>query len=346
MRLTCGPVILAFILIAAFAPTLLSAREKVDVITLEGGDRVTGEIKRLDFGKLAVSTDHMGTVEIQWVGVESIDSPQLFEVEDQSGAKYYGVLTVADEDGWFAVIGDHGFESMPLDRVVRIAQIEESRWKRWRGYVDLGYSFTSANSATDASFQSEASYRSERFVWRTTASSTVSDRQDAPTHVFGSLSTGYERFFRGRWFWVANVGATRNTELDLERRVSAGGGFGRYLVQSSRSQLKAAIGLAGNRETYVDGNEGKWTAEGILSASYDLFLFEGRETSFSFSAAVFPSLNTGGRYRMEVSSALRRKLIRDFTLAISVDNSYDSKPPSETAEKNDLRLRTTLGWSF
>ncbi len=40
--------------------------EKTDVIYLQNGDRITGEINSLFRGKLAFETDHMGTVFIEW----------------------------------------------------------------------------------------------------------------------------------------------------------------------------------------------------------------------------------------------------------------------------------------
>ena len=57
------------------------ARDKKDVIVLRNGDRITGEIKKLEYGVLQLSTDDMGTVNIEWDGVVSISSPYEFDVE-------------------------------------------------------------------------------------------------------------------------------------------------------------------------------------------------------------------------------------------------------------------------
>ena len=40
--------------------------QKTDIVILENGDRITGEIKRLEAGLLNFSTDTMGTVNIEW----------------------------------------------------------------------------------------------------------------------------------------------------------------------------------------------------------------------------------------------------------------------------------------
>lgn len=41
------------------------ARAKTDIVSLANGDRVTGEIKLIEHGKLRISTDSMGDVLIE-----------------------------------------------------------------------------------------------------------------------------------------------------------------------------------------------------------------------------------------------------------------------------------------
>jgi hypothetical protein len=41
------------------------ARDKSDTVWLTNGDRVTGEIRQLEHGKLRMSTDSMGTISIE-----------------------------------------------------------------------------------------------------------------------------------------------------------------------------------------------------------------------------------------------------------------------------------------
>ena len=56
----------------------LSAREKSDAIVMRNGDRLTCEIKGLDFDILSVSLDYAsGPVSINWGKVDHIESKQL-----------------------------------------------------------------------------------------------------------------------------------------------------------------------------------------------------------------------------------------------------------------------------
>ena len=141
-------------------------------------------------------------------------------------------------------------------------------------------------------------------------------------------------------------------KLQLDFRFSLGAGVGRYLVQTNRSQFGLSGGLAGNREHYSETeaktkvDRSAWTAEAVLDATYEFFLFGDHETRLSTSLTVLPNISDWGRYRIEVSSTFRREFFNDFTLGVSFFDTYDSDPPVEGAEKNDIRIQTTLGWTF
>ncbi len=64
------------------------------------------------------------------------------------------------------------------------------------------------------------------------------------------------------------------------------------------------------------------------------------------SLAVLPSLSDSGRVRVEFRSRLRREIVKDFFLSLSLYDSYDSDPPVIGVERNDWGLTSSLGWSF
>src|SRR3954470_18479509 len=83
----------ALILLAAGLPA--AAADKVDVVQLRNGDRLTCEIKRLDRSILAISTDPVGSVSVHWGDVANLVSPRSFDVQVASGLHYYGSLVPA-----------------------------------------------------------------------------------------------------------------------------------------------------------------------------------------------------------------------------------------------------------
>jgi hypothetical protein len=60
----------------------------------------------------------------------------------------------------------------------------------------------------------------------------------------------------------------------------------------------------------------------------------------------FPSLSTAGRVRLEFDSKLRIEIFKDFYWSLNLYNSFDSEPPTATANRNDFGVTTSLGWKF
>jgi hypothetical protein len=341
---SCRATAVAVMLIMASHPAL--ARDRTDVIVLTNGNRVTGEIKQLVQGRLQVKTSLMGTVQIDWVGVSTIESSQLFEVEDESGRKYVGTVAAGERGALSLITGPDGETRLEQDRIVRITQLEQRFRSRWSGHVDVGFNFVSASSATNLTVDAEATYRSKQVTSSQTLSSTYSDRDDADRTARSSFTSSYQRSLGGNSFWIGFAQLENNEELDLDLRTTLGGGVGRYLKRSSRSELTVLGALGGNREEYREQGAGSWNSELILRSGYDLFLFGGHETRISTSLSVLPSLSSWGRYRIELNASFRRELVHDLSLTLSMYGSYDSDPPSEDAVSNDWGTTTSLGWSF
>ncbi|MCP4902802.1 MAG: DUF481 domain-containing protein [bacterium] len=333
------------------------AREKIDVITLHSGDRLTGEIKDLDLGVLSVKTDHMGTVAIEWVAVKMVETEQLFEVTEIDGERYFGAIGPAADGRDFQIESPDDVFVLTHDEIVRVAQIEEGWTDRWNGFVDFGAYFASANTQNDVSLSMEASYRSEKFSLKNTLSGSINDRDDTEKTSRGTLASTYRRSIRRNRFWYSELAFTRNQELNLDLRATVSGGLGRYVLQTPRSQFSVSAGISALRESYYDlpieplsetpseKELSEWSSEAVFSADYNLFIFTGRETSLTASLSFMPSLTVRDRYRVEFSSSFRRKLVRDFTISLTLEESYDSQPP-QGAESSDTRIRTSLGWSF
>ncbi len=90
-RLTIAVVVLWMVLF--FFDTVWA--QKTDIVVLKNGDRITGEVIVVKFGKLKYSTDDVGTIFIEWDKVIFLKSKSHYEVEAEAGDKYFG--TVARE---------------------------------------------------------------------------------------------------------------------------------------------------------------------------------------------------------------------------------------------------------
>jgi len=60
---------------------------------MTNGDRLTCEIKRLEYGQLHVKTEYaLGTVVLDWEKIERVESSQRFVVETANGDYHTGLL--------------------------------------------------------------------------------------------------------------------------------------------------------------------------------------------------------------------------------------------------------------
>ncbi len=89
------------LLVALLPATTKAAR--TDVVVLENGDRITGEIKTLRRGRVEFKTDKAGTILIEWDIVAELTSDLFFEVLDKRGTRLFGALLAPDRAGVLTV---------------------------------------------------------------------------------------------------------------------------------------------------------------------------------------------------------------------------------------------------
>ncbi|MEE8161496.1 MAG: DUF481 domain-containing protein [Acidobacteriota bacterium] len=325
------------------AGTALWGRDKTDVVLLKNGDRLTGEVKGLLRGKLSLSTDSMGTVQIKWPGVQSVTSQYVFEVEAETGLRVFGSLRPAVEER-VEIVGEESGATLQLPSVVHMTPLESGFLGRLEGYLDLGFSFMRANRALQWTLGSEVSSHSRKRMIRATLSSNLNSRQDLESTSRNVLDLEFTRFFADRWLGSVLAQFTQNEELGLDLRSLFGGGVGRHLIQSNRSTLNATGGAVLTRERFT--GPGRTNAEAYGSADLQIVSFMGAGTDLSTRFTIFPSLSDWGRVRMDMEGRFRAKFFKNFTWTASVFDNFDSDPPSEGAETNDFGVTTSLGWSF
>jgi hypothetical protein len=316
----------------------------VDLVVLRNGDRLHGEIKSLQFGRLELSTTAMGLVYVEWDKVVGLVSASYFEVETSDGARHYGTFPAADP-GTLTVALENQQAALLLPLVVRIRPLKSSFWSRIDGSVSLGASYARSSEVGQGSLAVSLVTRRPGFEFRTDFDATLTSQPNEPATTRTVWSASYMKNIGRRWFVPAVVKLERNTDLGLNLRSSIGGGLSRTLAQTNRSLVRAGGGLLLNREDGVSG-ESTDNIEAFFGASYEFFTYDTPKTSITTNFAIFPSLNVGGRFRTDLDVDLRREIIRDFTVGITVYDSYDNKPPDGNTRTHDFGFTLSVGWTF
>ena len=332
-----------FLAVLAAGPALAAA--KVDVVVLNNGSRVVGEVRSMQKARLELGTDDMGTVQIEWGNVTQVTAPEFFEVEKMSGGLLFGSLRPGPGEGTLEVVADWGTETVPLLEVARIQLVKSSFWSRFKGSIDVGGSYTSASELLQLELDGNLRFRRPRFEATATANAVVTQQPDVDDTRRTSLVLGYTRLFSNRHRLFTRATVEQNRELGFELRSGLLGGWARALVRDSRNQLVAGAGLSVNREKPVEG-ETTTNLEAAAGFDYANFAYDFPNTDIQVSATGYLGLSQWGRYRLESSASLKRELFSDFYFGLRGYASYDSAPATEGAQKSDWGLTLTLGYSF
>ena len=333
------------ILIVMSSLAVVRAQGKTDVVYLANGDRITGEVDRLERGRLEFKTDDAGTLYLEWDKLRSVVTTRVVQVLISDGRTFLGSLA-ATTDRSIAVVGSGGTESLPMSEVTLITPIGRSFWRKIDGSFDAGFSYTRSSGVAQLNVNSDSAYRRPSYLAQLTASLTQTEQSDdSGGDDRGVIDVLYLRYPWPRWFVAVAGRAETNESLGLKLRAQGGATIGPRLVNSNRAQLTIGAGLVFNEEQGVDV-ETTQNLEALFSLRWSFFTYDRPKTNLDFNIQYFPSLSNAGRQRVQLNTAFKREIWKDLFLAFSGYDTFDSRPPNPDAEKNDVGVVTSIGWTY
>lgn len=339
----------AIVFLGFFLHVTVTAKSE-DVVVLKNGDRMTGEIKGLQRGELRIKSDYMAeAVRLDWSKVQSIESKSTFMIWLVDGKLVTNVMRLLPTNSSAAanfVIGNsqENIRVHQLD-VIRITPADRGFWRRLEGSIDFGLSFTSGNDQYQTQLTASTTYRTGAHSFTASIDSAFSGQTEGTSTTRNQFTFDYRRQLNDRWYVGGLFDLLRSDQQSLRLRTTAGGLIGRNIKQTEHTRLSVFGGLVGAREHYTAllGKPEATNADGL--AGVDFFTFRFSKTDIRSRLSVFPSLTTPGRVRLQTTSDLRIKIVKDLWWGFHIYESFDSKPPV-AADKNDLGVSTSVGWKF
>jgi hypothetical protein len=322
----------------------LLAQGRTDVVTLGNGDRITGEVKKLDRGRLEFKTDDAGTLYFEWDKLMSVVAHRLVEVETTLGDRYLGSL-VTGPPKMITVSTVTGEVDLAMADVTLIHPIGRSFWSKLDGSIDAGFTYTQSSGIAQFTLNSDTVYRKPASSFRLAVSATQTRQRDGGDDDRAMAEMSYLRFPWQRWFLFVAGRLETNESLGLELRSQAGVAVGPRLVNSNRAQMAAGAGIVVNDEQAVDGG-GDQNVEAMLLWRTSYFTYDAPRTNLDASLQYYPSLSDPGRQRLQIDLAVKREFFKDFFVSLSLYDSFDNRPPSLDAEENDVGVVLSFGWSY
>jgi hypothetical protein len=331
---------------------VVRAREKVDVIVMENGDRMTGEIKGLSGGVLTFSLDYVdGNLSIQWSKVARIESPQLFLIRTQDGSVYTSALGTPELPGAQPRIriAEEGRTEKVLQRsdVVQLDETSESFVQRLSGEVTLGVVYSKGNNATQYTLGAGAEYRRERWGLEGVFNSNLSSSTGSSTATRNQLTiTASHLMTRKNYFYGGFGDFLQSSTQGINLQTTVGGGIGRYFKNTNRVRVSVLGGLAWQSADYqatLVPIARQQIYGGVIVSDLRMFLF--KKTNLTATAMLAPAFSDPGRVHFSTNVAYYLKLFGKVDWNLSFYGNWDTRPPDNLAS-SDYGYSSGIKYTF
>jgi hypothetical protein len=343
---------LVFCMCFVFFATPIQA-EYTDIIILENGDRITGEVKGLISGQLELKTEYMGTVFIDWENIRDLVSNTGQHIELSDGEKIFGTLDKPRPDNPDAaeliiVHTDDGREQVNSADVVRMYPIGADFWDRMDLNFSLGFNFDKNSSVGKYNLGIDGIYRDPEFVTLGKFSSELTTQNDATNTKRNVLNLEHMSYLEGKRYRSYFGSMEQNDQLGVDLRTLFGMGYGWVPISTGRDWFTWGVGLAGNVEKPFDGSESDANLEAVGTVRYQYYKHSIPERTLDLFFQVYPSITQWGRVRANFTADAKWEIVRDFFIGMELYTSFDGEPAAEdfNGSEIDYGIRTTVGLKF
>jgi len=337
----------AALLAAALGPlgsTVVLAQS--DIALFKNGDRLTGEVKGLDRGKISFDTPTTGVIKLEWDDIDQLYSTMTFELRLETGEQLFGTLGESTTPGQIRLQTATAIRNLPILTVVRMTPIKATLLDRIEMSVNAGYSLAKANSLEQTTLGYDFRYREEVRQVTLNFDSSLSNSESDPSSMRVFTSMGYRRFLdSGNWdpFGIGQL--ERNDELGIDLRKTAGGGMSRWLRDTNASRIAFGGGLVFSSEDDFGSTETKTDTEALVSMDLEWFRYDEPELDVSMQFNLFQRLSGSKEPRGNLDVNLRWEIFKDFFWGFSIYYTFDAQ--SDTAEPTtDYGTFTSIGWNL
>jgi len=323
-----------------------------DWIELVSGEWLKGELKVLLGDKLEFDSDKLDLQHIDWEDVKQVRSPHVFSVRFEGSITVAGILQVIENKVVVIIDG----ESREFDRsqLISIVAGEPKEINYWSAKLSLGLNFTKGNT-NQTQYNAIANIGrlspASRFVLE--YFSNINRTEDESTVNNQRINSYFDVFKTRKYFFRPIFGEYyRDPFKNLEYRLSLGAGIGYQLIDTSKTNLDIAIGLAYQNTQFVSvrsgENSNKSTPALTAGSKFDTELSRTIDFYIKFNFQFVD--RASGRYTHHAMTSLETELTGwlDFDISLIWDRTQIPTPKADGTmpKKDDFQIVFSLGFDF
>ncbi|MFN4241898.1 MAG: YdiY family protein [Tepidisphaerales bacterium] len=318
-------------------------------VVFKNGDRLTGEVTRLEGGKLKIKSAVAGevTVDLKDVASFSTDEPIEIKLADGSVVKQQvqrsetpGTIQTAPSAAGVAA------STLSLDQVVAINEPKVET--RWTGNIRAGALLSRGNTDSDAfNLAGDAQRRtaddrlslSGQYLYARSRKS-GGEKETTTDNWFAQVK--YDYFVSKKLYFYAVARFERDNIADLNLRALPGVGIGYQWLEGPKQNFRTEAGVGLTYEDYR-GEESETYPNARLAYAYDRVLVDN--VRFIHNLEYLPSLEDFGEYIINTDAGIRVNLSARFFTDFKVELKYNARPEADVS-RSDLRYILAVGWQF
>jgi Protein of unknown function, DUF481 len=333
-RLPAGRLLLIAVCCFAAAPL------RADEVVVKNGDKLTGQLTDLAQGKLSLKTNYGGVIAIDLKQVDTFATDREITLVLQDGTRVNGKVSPGANATVLVTTAGSGTK-----RELKISDLEASAGPTrhrygWSGSVGANIHAkenTKQHESLTAVAHGEHKTKVDNVVLdgeydyaRTRHKSGKTDIDEDSWRLEGE----YKHRLEGSTHAFVSALAHRDAEARVSRRIHAGGGIGRTLVDQSQLEVRLQLGLAYLGERFTDGTPSTQGVTGLLEYHVEWWLTD--TVSLTHKLRYGPSLNRISDYLLIGDLGLSTNLTQGLSFDVRVGLDYDSTP-ARTARKETYR---------
>lgn len=327
---------------AAFGASQTQANN--DRIELSNGSIIIGTFVDADNGKVMVDTEYGGLLVLDQTKIVSmqVNSELQLQMEDGSVIETEKLL-VADQT---LTLDQDPSATYALEQLMRI---NPEPWELGRGYRHQGlassaFSLQRGNTVLDElDYKVESRWRglADRYTFKLEGE--LREANGEPTAENWMITSKYDRFRVGNYYWGLAASAEQNRFADLNLRTTLGPYLGRSLLKGSPFVLELEAGLSQVNEDFGEGeNRGYVGLTWSLRSESEYF---GRDSRLYVDHSGVKNLAAGNNLILNTTLGLAFPVLGQVQGAIEIVLNYNSGAVAGT-EDLDQTYRFRLGYSW
>jgi putative salt-induced outer membrane protein YdiY len=336
---------IALLLIAVVIGFLITENSLADEVRLKNGDKLTGQIVRMQESKLILKTTYAGEITIIWQEVAGIQTDGSVKIVLTDETTLEGTTEVA-EDGKMKLKTDK-LETPSSFSLADVKAVNPEPVKTVRINTRANASVTSERGNT----KSDNYYFDGEFVARTkknrytVGGELTKEKADDITTSQNWLAYGnYSHFLSEKWFLYVNTLFEHDEFKDLNLRSTLGAGAGYQFFETPLLNLSISAGLSMVDENF-DLAEDKDYSAGQWEVKYDQYFFEKFVQLFHVNTG-FISLENSNDWFIKTRTGLRFPLYKGLTATFQYNYDWDNQPSVSAETEEDTKFIFLLGYEF